>query len=309
MRNVRDALIGLAVGDALGVPVEFESREDLKKNPVVDMRGFGSHPVPAGSWSDDTSMTIATMDSIINCHGIDYKDIMDRFLLWVNKGEYTPTGTMFDIGHTCRKALMDYAMYDVEPTKAGQDGNRSNGNGSLMRILPIPFFCHKRKLGKSEIIKICNDVSSLTHRHEISKLGCYIYTLFVMGLLDGMNIQEAYDYISSADYDSYSKDSLSAYRRILEQDITTLKEEEIQSTGYVVHTLEAALWCLFNAGSSFDEIVLAAVNLGEDTDTTGAVVGSLAGLVYECPQRWKRALLRNEYLCDIADSFGDSIAK
>ena len=142
------AIMGLCVGDALGVPVEFSSREQLKRNPVVDMRAYGTYNQPAGTWSDDTSMTLCTLDSLSN--GLDYKDIMEKFLSWYKDGEYTPHGEAFDIGMATSKALNKYASGE-KPLESGGRGERDNGNGSLMRILPVLFLFTKnlwRKLDR-----------------------------------------------------------------------------------------------------------------------------------------------------------------
>ena len=216
MNKSVDGLIGLAVGDALGVPVEFTSREELKENPVMDMRGYGSHDVPAGAWSDDTSMTIATMDAVAENGEFNYKSIMENFVKWT-AGDYTPTGSMFDIGFTCRNAIVRYANYNTEPTESGEDGELSNGNGSLMRCLPVPLYCHAHDM--QVIPSLSDKVSSLTHRHEISRLGCYIFSNYAWFILKGYTRIEAYKEIQKCNYSMYSDYSIAKYSRILRNKI------------------------------------------------------------------------------------------
>ena len=163
MSKVLDGVIGFAIGDAMGVPIEFSNREKCLVNPLTEMIGFGSHQVPAGSWSDDTSMTIATMDSIIQNKTIDYKDIMNKFCDWAVDYKYTPTNFRFDIGHTCAKAIYNYSKKGSPPLECGLDDINSNGNGSLMRMLPIALYSYYKKLNEREIQVLTNNVSSLTH--------------------------------------------------------------------------------------------------------------------------------------------------
>lgn len=171
--NPMDGLWGLMVGDALGVPAEFKDREMLRRMPVMMMSGFGTHWQEVGTWSDDTSMTLATMDSL--CCGLDYENIMKRFKDWLfyNK-EYTPHGEVFDVGGVCRRAIKNYTMgFDV--LECGIDGESSNGNGSLMRILPAVLFVLKdgKALDKNTL-EVIHNVSKLTHSHPISLTGCGI---------------------------------------------------------------------------------------------------------------------------------------
>ena len=165
--NIKSAIYGFVIGDAMGVPVEFEEREKLMKNPVTNMLGYGSYDVPNGVWSDDTSMTLATMDSIIaNKNKLDYNDIADKFCEWINNAKYTATNEVFDIGTTTKFSLMRYWNDKIDATKCGGIGISENGNGSLMRMLPIAFYCFYNKIDDNNIIEIVKNVSSITHAHE-----------------------------------------------------------------------------------------------------------------------------------------------
>ena len=261
------AIFGLAIGDALGVPYEFEKRGTFK---CKDMIGYGSHNQPEGTWSDDTSMTLATLKSIKDNNGkIVIDDIRKNFLLWINEGKFTANGNVFDVGHATLKALME-----GKP----QTGEYSNGNGSLMRILPLAF----TDCSDDEI----REVSAITHGHWISKEACVIYVHVARRLLAG---EEIHDIIPTLKYDK-PFDRLSY--------IDKLRESEIRSTGYVVDTLEAALWILSHEekveGGTiahwYDEDVLKAVNLGDDTDTVAAVTGGLSAIInhlgYDGHRKW-----------------------
>ena len=171
MSKFVDSIIGHAIGDAMGVPIEFESRDILLKKPVTTMLGYGNYDVPEGTWSDDTAMTLATMDSIAKKNGkIDCNNIADRFCNWINNADYTATNEVFDIGITTKYALMRYWDDKTDATKCGGTGASENGNGSLMRILPIAFYCYYKKKKEKEIIDIVKKVSSITHAHVIFML-------------------------------------------------------------------------------------------------------------------------------------------
>ncbi len=306
MGKVEDSLLGLAVGDALGVPVEFVSRVELMKNPVTDMRGYGSHRVPAGTWSDDTSMTIATMDAILNSDELDYYEIMNGFLRWFNDRFFTASGIVFDVGMTCAVAITNYFKNNIEPTKAGPVSIGSNGNGSLMRIMPIAFYADSKSLPDDEICRVTSDVSSLTHGHSISKMGCFIYVQFMIRITKGVAKDVAYDEVQKLNYhDYFDEDTIQTYRRLLINDIRDCSIDGINSSGYVVDSLEASMWCILNH-NSYKETILRAVNLGKDTDTVGAITGAAAGIIYGknmIPDEWIKTLARNEYLSELANDF------
>ena len=198
MINMKDGIIGHAIGDAMGVPVEFKDRESLLYNPVKEMRR--SYAGAEGTWSDDTSMEIATMDSFINNKGWNYDDIMINFGDWINDSKFTAHDYTFDVGRTCLTAIRRYLQQGVDALESGLDDINSNGNGSLMRILPIAYYCFYKKLNNEEIYSLVKNISSLTHRHEISILGCYIYVLYVIKLLQGKDKYSAYNMIKIEDY-------------------------------------------------------------------------------------------------------------
>lgn len=294
-----DGVLGLAVGDALGVPVEFRDRQELKANPVTDMRGYGSHYQPVGTWSDDTSMTLATVDSLKN--GIDLADMMQRFDNWYREAHYTAGGSVFDVGIATSRALSRFHQ-GIAPTQCGGSQEYDNGNGSLMRILPAAVYCHDKmqEAPIAEKLAFIDNVSSLTHAHRRSHIGCEIYAFLVWAILDYPAKEAVWTGLEHAKawYTDNPDTEAAAYYRLLGPDYAALPEDVINSSGYVVSTLEAAVWCLLNT-NTYKDCVLKAVNLGNDTDTVGAVAGGLAGLIYgldAIPNSWLDGLKNREYI-------------
>ena len=298
------AIIGHAVGDAMGFPTEFSRRDELLKNPVLEMIDSPDVGQPAGSWSDDTAMEIATIDSFIHKKCFDYKDIMDRWVKWISESEYTPTGVTFDIGRTCLKAIKKYCNGSA-PLQCGSTSINENGNGSLMRILPVALYAYTRNLDDISIQRLTDEMSSLTNAHEVSRLGCYIYVQFVICLLKEYEKEDAYRYVQDLDYSSYNVNSINLYTRILDGQIEGQILDDIKSTGYIVDTLECVLWIFMNA-RNYKEAIIASTNIGGDTDTIGAIVGSMAGIYYgidSIPSKWLDKLQRKEYLVELTSKF------
>lgn len=237
MLKIKDGIIGHAIGDAMGVPVEFRDRQDLLKSPVTDMMGYGTYSVPAGTWSDDTSMEIATIDSFIEKGSFECENIMEKFSEWLNYGKYTPNGKAFGVGRTCVQAIRRYKQ-GFKSLECGLSNIESNGNGSLMRILPVAYYCYHKKLNYQEIYNLVKDISSLTHGHEISVLGCYIYVNYVIKLLDTSDKFLAYNKIKDVDYSMFSQETLNVYSRILKGNISELEKDDIKSSGYIVDTVK-----------------------------------------------------------------------
>lgn len=307
MSIVKDSLYGFIVGDAMGVPIEFEDREKLINKPVTSMLGYGSHDVEAGVYSDDTSMTLATMDSIIKQNGIiNYNDIADKFCNWVNNNEYTATNKIFDIGMTTKYALIKYFNNKIDATMCGGTNINENGNGSLMRMLPIALYCfYKNIKDDNEIFTLVKNSSSITHAHDISILGCYIYVRYVISLLETKNKISSYNFIKKLDYSMFIEEVKLEYSRILFSDISTLNINDINSSGYVVNTLEAVFWIILNC-SNYNESIIGAINLGGDTDTIGAITGSIAGILYgydNISKRWISKLKNKDYIDEIIIKF------
>lgn len=250
-------VVGAAVADAVGVPYEFKARDTFR---CEDMVGFGTHHQPAGTWSDDTAMMLATADSIRRCEGtIDTADIAQAFQDWFNDGAYTPDGVVFDYGITVSEALR---------SGHGCTGEYSNGNGSLMRIAPLAF----TDATDDEI----RAVSAITHAHRISCDACVRFVHLLR--------KAAIDPV--------------AVKRDIAERCRDTDRSVVDSGGFVLATESAALWC-FATTDSYRDCVLAAVNLGRDTDTTACVAGALAGLVYGIegiPEKWLSTMRGMEVL-------------
>lgn len=305
MDKILSGIIGHAVGDALGVPVEFLSRKELNENPITEMTGFGTYNMPKGTWSDDTTMTLCLMDSLSK--GLDYYDIMDKFALWLLEGEYTPFGEAFDVGNATNKAINRY-IDKTKPLECGGITDQDNGNGALMRILPLCFYLFHKDM--DETLRITREIAGLTHNHDRSHIACAIYVLIGKKILDGKNLHDSIEegiYEINRIYENNRE--INKYKRLSQKDFYKLKEEDIDSSGYVVSTLEASIWCLLNT-KTYKEAVLKAVNLGLDTDTVGAVTGGLAGLYYgyeAIPKEWVNDLVKKDYIIEIAKRFAKKV--
>lgn len=311
------AIMGLVVGDALGVPVEFTDRKIRKADPVKEMRSGGCHRQPVGTWSDDSSMVLVTMDWYISGDGekLNYTSLMQRFWNWLKKGEFTATGITFDRGGTVEAALVNFESGAL-PLNCGPKDKDANGNGSLMRILPVALVNAKELYPEIWNPEPIYDMSALTHGHGRSKLGCLIYSVIVAELMyvednDKYNIVKqsiarVYDYLNNQCGDGNILREWSHYNRLSNIDeFMKLDDREIKSSGYVVDTLEAAIWC-FLTTDSYKECVLKAVNLGSDTDTVGAVAGGLAGLYYgmdDIPAEWLAVIARKDWILEVSEEF------
>lgn len=308
--HIKGGIFGLAVGDALGVPYEFLCREEMNKRPARDMIGYGSHNQPAGTWSDDSSMTFCLIESL--CNGYDLQDIASKFSDWLYQNLWTPRGIVFDIGITTKNAIYEFKRGGTPELCGGLD-EYSNGNGSLMRILPLAYFLKDEK-NINQRYDIIKRVSSITHGHFRSIFSCFIYIEYTLLLLQGKDKLEAYEVmkesiLSFAKQNKLNPKEVNLFYRILEEDISKQDRFNIKGSGYVLRSLEASFWCFLNS-DSYTESVLKAVNLGEDTDTTAAITGGLAGTYYGydiIPETWKLQLARFEDIDDLVDKFTKKI--
>ena len=313
-RIIYDGLYGLAVADALGVPFESETLENMQKHPCIDMIGFHHHNQPKGSWSDDTSMSLCVADSLSK--GYDLTDMMKRFSSWYKNKEYTAAGRTFDVGRTCRRAIIKFQ----EGFPAEYCGDRTvdgNGNGALMRTFPIALYqClnfHDDCI--SDFLVPIHEVSSLTHAHEIGLICCGLFSLMLKELLTDSN-RSLLDAAQSA----YSK-AMSTYRAmdgdfkeyldLFSEPAEIMKKtaDMLPSWGYALNTWNIALWSLLTTESYYD-CVLKAINIGGDTDTNAAVAGALAGVYYgkeSIPAEWIDALLNKPLIDAVCGRFNKKI--
>ena len=302
--RVAGALWGSLTGDALGVPVEFRSRAAVQGDPVTGMRGHGTHGQPAGTWSDDSSLLLCTVESLTS-GGFSPDDLAARFVRWWRAGYWTPHGVVFDIGIATRQALMRAAS-GVPAEECGGRDEHDNGNGSLMRILPVSL--RFAEADESELLRRLSVASRVTHAHLRSVMACFFHGFVVRALLRGeapaaalASAQAAF----RARFADADPDEWPHFRRLLDPGMAALPEQAIRSGGYVIDTLEAALWCLLNS-RSFEDCVLRAVNLGDDTDTTGCVAGGLAGLTWgmeSIPDHWIAGLARRDEVAALIERF------
>lgn len=301
--KIRGVLFGLVVGDALGVPVEFRSREELSRFPVTGMREFGSWNQPKGTWSDDSSLAFCLAENLST--GYDLDDIARKFIQWKENGYWGAHYKLFDIGGATRFAI-DRLIKGTSPLLSGGMNEDDNGNGSLMRILPLLFFIKEKTIDQR--YKFVKEVSSITHAHFRSVFACFILMELALLMLQGCTLPDAYlemkkNVRAFAEKNEFNTSEVKLFSNVLEGNIAVKEEGNISSGGYVLHTLEASIWCLLNT-SSYEKAVLKATNLGGDTDTTACVTGGLAGLLYgynNIPRKWVECIARNkdiERLCE-----------
>lgn len=268
------ALLGLAVGDAIGTSVEFRSRGSFA--PVTDMTGGGPFSLKAGQWTDDTSMALCLAESLLNKRGFDARHQMALYLNWWQWGYLSSTGNCFDIGMTVREALQKFQKTD-EPFSGSTDPN-SAGNGSLMRLAPVALYYFPND---GDVIHFCAESSRTTHGAPEAIDCCRLFGKFLTNALHG-----------AAKADVFSSDHLPLLepriKAIADGSYASKSRDDIAGSGYAVASLEAALWC-FHHTTNFADAVLAATNLGDDADTTAAIVGQLAGAFYGAsgiPEHW-----------------------
>lgn len=299
---IEGAIMGSVVGDALGVPGEFMSRGELAKNPITDMIGGGAHNQLPGTWSDDTSMTLCTMDSLIAC-GIDFEDLMQRFCDWLRNASNTARGEVFDVGGTTSQAIFRYTK-NIPALDCGEDSEHACGNGSLMRIIPTALYLvgqYGNCTLDDRTANIIHNTSKCTHAHLRCQMACGIFCSVVFQLCCGGNLRNAtlFGIRSALAYYQKRPDFAAVYDDFSDLDtIEAWEENNVMGSGYVLHTLQASLWCLLNS-SGYAECVLKAVNFGEDTDTTAAVTGALAGLWYgakQIPKDWAEKTAKYEQI-------------
>lgn len=291
------SLLGLAICDALGAPVEFKSPGTFE--PVTGFRSGGSFDLEPGQWTDDTSMALCLAESLIECNGFAPEDQMDRYLRWLNEGYLSSTGVCFDIGNTCRQALREYEQRG-EPF-SGPTHERSAGNGSLMRLAPIPLFYSS---DPEKAIYYAGESSRTTHGAVEAIDACRYYGGLIAGALGEVAKEELLSSLYSPIPGLWEREFLAPNIEEVARGSYKQKEPpEIVGSGYVVRSMEAALWAFYKT-DSFRYGALLAVNLGNDADTTGAIYGQLAGAYYGLegiPQEWINGLYARDMIISYAD--------
>jgi ADP-ribosylglycohydrolase len=288
----RGALLGLAVGDALGAPLEFMRPGTF--DPVSEMLGGGPHGLMPGEWTDDTSMALCLAESLIESEGFDAIDQLQRYVRWWRSGHLSSTGLCFDIGFTTKAALEGF-LDTGQPS--GLTSSDSAGNGSIMRLAPIPMFY---ALSMDDAVEFGGQSSATTHASEEAVSACRYMAAVIVRALWGSSKE---DVLAPALTDELPD----AIRRVAFGSFRIFSPPQIRGSGYVVESLEAALWAFYNSDNFADGASLA-VNLGEDSDTTGAVYGQIAGAFYGAnaiPRNWVSVLARRNLIVDFADQIYD----
>ena len=286
-------LLGLAVGDALGCTLEFKKPNTFE--PITTIVGGGVHKLKAGQWTDDTSMALCLAQSLIDCKGFDATDQMLKYSKWYDEGYMSSTGTCFDIGNTTRKALDDFAI--TNNPYSGEKDIRSCGNGSIMRLAPIPIYYYQEP---EEALKYAALSSKTTHAHSLCIDACRYMAGIIVGLLNGESKDTVFSSMYSPVENYFMNNPLcDAIKEVANGSFKTKQPPEVKGTGFVVESLEAALWAFYHS-DNFRDGALKAVNLGDDADTTGAIYGQIAGAIYDIPQEWLQVISMREKITEIA---------
>jgi ADP-ribosyl-[dinitrogen reductase] hydrolase len=294
----RGALLGLAVGDALGTTLEFKPPGTFE--PIRDMVGGGPFGLEPGQWTDDTSMALCLAESLVTCQGFDAADQMRRYVHWYREGHWSSTGTLFDIGSTVSAALRRFER-NANPF-AGETHARAGGNGSLMRLVPIPLAFANQP---TEAIRLAGEMSRTTHAAPEPVDACRYYTGLVLGALCGESKAQLLAPRYSPVPGVWEGEPLDPRIDAIAAGSFKVKQPpEVRGTGYVVDALEAALWAFWTT-DGFEAGALAAVNLGNDADTTGAIYGQLAGAYYGLagiPERWRSTIALQDRILGLSDA-------
>lgn len=293
----RGCLLGLAVGDAVGTALEFSPPGAFE--PIADMVGGGPFGLQPGQWTDDTSMALCLAESLLACGGFDPIDQMRRYVRWWREGYLSSTGTCFDIGNATRVALAKFER--TGQPYCGSTDPKAAGNGSLMRLAPVPLFYARHP---EEAIVKAADSSRTTHGTPAAVDACRYLAGMILGALRGVPKDELTAPGFSPVPGLWEREPLCAeIKEIAEGSFRRRNPPEIRGSGYVVHTLEAALWA-FHRSNTFRDGCLRVVNLGDDADTTGAVFGQLAGAFYGehgIPSEWRARLHGHDMIASLAD--------
>jgi ADP-ribosyl-[dinitrogen reductase] hydrolase len=289
------ALLGLAAGDAVGTTLEFTMRDT--QPPLTDMVGGGPFDLQPGEWTDDTAMALAVGNSLVKANGFDPRDCMSRFVNWFRWGVYSCTGTCFDIGMATRTALQQFEK-DGDPF-AGSVDPLSAGNGSLMRLSPVAIWGMRH--GEHVVADIARRQSRLTHAAEECQDACEGFALLTARAILGASREEVLA--------PFAFNGSSRIAEIFAGSWRGKTRDQISSSGYVVHSLEAALWSVGNT-DTFEEAILLAANLADDADTVAAITGQLAGALYGAsgiPAHWRSRLAWHDEIEQLAlDLLGQS---
>jgi len=294
--RIRGALLGLAVGDAVGTAVEFSRPGTFE--PLTDMIGGGPFHLRPGEWTDDTSMALCLAESLVECGGFDAADQCRRYLRWRDEGHLSSNGRCFDIGGTTRNALSRFER--TGNPFSGGTGEREAANGSLMRLAPVPLFF---RADPAQAIHYAGESSKTTHALPICVDACRYYAGLILGALAGTEKDALLAPLFHPSGERWEDDSLHPdIETVARGSFLDKDPSAIRGTGYVVHALEAALWA-FARSDDFRTGCLLAANLGDDADTTAAIYGQIAGAHYGAdgiPEDWIRKLAKRDVIEELA---------
>jgi len=302
----------MAVGDAVGVPYEFKSRDEMINFPCTDMGRYGTHSQPKGTWSDDTSMALCIVDSL--CNGLNYANMADKFTEWLYGNLWTPHGNVFDHGFATKYAIDKWRTKKYLAIECGGIGETSNGNGSVMRTLAlVPYI---ENYNPDIRYKVISNVSAITHAHWISIYSCYLVCEFAIGLRKELDKEDAwveairalevvrdndiaFEVLTLEDYETHF--GKYTFDTILEH----ADDSNFSGSGFARDTAVTSIWCILTT-DTYKEAVLKAVNFGDDTDTTACVTGGLGGILYGIegiPVDWVNSLARKDDIIDLIEKY------
>lgn len=291
--RITGSLLGLACGDALGTTLEFSDPGSFA--PITDMVGGGPFDLRPGDWTDDTSMALCLAQSLLARNGFDARDQMNRYCNWMNNGEPSSTGEAFDIGITTSASLLRYEQ--TGNPMAGSEARNSAGNGSLMRLAPVPLFFFPEV---EQAVYYSGESSKTTHGAPEAVQACRLFSEYICRALEGRSKRD----VLQSDVFVPTEPKIA---EIAGGSYRSKKADRIRGSGYVVESLEAALWCFWNSDSYRDAVLMAA-NLGDDADTTAAVCGQLAGAFYGIegiPLKWRKLLTHHDMILDLAERLAE----
>ncbi len=304
MYRVKEGIIGSAIGDALGTTTKGQAREYLLEHPVLKMAPCIKKGIPKGAWGDSTSLMVATTSAITK-RGLDYDYIAENCVSWFTSNRFCSVSESFGIGQTTLKALIRFTQRQKSACECGEGLFKDNGNSSLKMVLPLAYYFTANKETKENVYTAIKNVCSITHRHEISICACYIYVHYAMFLLNGNNKFAAIKKLKNIDYSMFSNNTLKYFSRILVGNLAELDIDEINSTSFVVDTLESILWC-FIKSDNYKDCIIATTNIGDDTSSISALTGALAGIYYgtnKIPKDWYDNVRRKDYLTTVSEEF------
>jgi ADP-ribosyl-[dinitrogen reductase] hydrolase len=287
------AFIGLAIGDALGAPIQFKRRDTYQH--VSGYTAGGTYSLDPGYWTDDTSMALCLAETLLEKQEYDPIDFGERLVRWVEDGYNSSLPKCFDIGQTTLRAIGEFRRHG--PDECGVTGEWAGGNGSIMRLAPVPIYFQNNP---AEAVAVSVTQGILTHNHEVPNDAC---SMLCKILLEGINTGDTTATLSAVQ----SADVAEKLRHIKDLKFKEKERDDIKSDGYVVSTLEAAMWAVWKT-DNFKDALLLAVNLGDDADTVGAVAGQIAGSVYgldQIPSEWVSGLVENERILKLGEELFD----